>query len=121
VRLIEGESEIVPGITALPAPGHTPGQIALWVDSGGEQLLYLSDAVLHPIFLEHPDWYSVYDRDRPVALATMRRLVERAVDTGALVHGFHFDPAPGLGRIRTDGNVWRWEPVATAAVASTGA
>ena len=40
VNLVEGESEIVPGIHVIPAPGHTPGHIVVSVSSGNEQLLY---------------------------------------------------------------------------------
>lgn len=47
---IEGETEIVPGVRYVAAPGHVA------VTSAGEQLLHLIDAVLHPIHLKHPDW-----------------------------------------------------------------
>src|SRR5206468_1407017 len=61
LTLIEGETEIVPGIYAIATPGHTPGHMAVAIVSGDEQLLYISDAALHPIHLEHPDWHPGYD------------------------------------------------------------
>ena len=39
VDLVDVESEIVPGIKAVAAPGHTPGHMALEVISSGEKLL----------------------------------------------------------------------------------
>ena len=33
--LIDRETEIIPGIRAVPAPGHTPGHIAVVISSGG--------------------------------------------------------------------------------------
>ncbi|MCJ7574273.1 MBL fold metallo-hydrolase, partial [Candidatus Bathyarchaeota archaeon] len=54
--LVDHETEIVPGIRAVAAPGHTLGHMALAISSGGEQLLCISDAWLHPIHLESPDW-----------------------------------------------------------------
>jgi len=59
--IVDHETEIVPGIQAIAAPGHTPGHIALAIFSGGEQLLSISDVALHPIHLEQPDWYAAVD------------------------------------------------------------
>jgi len=59
--IVDHETEIVPGIQAIAAPGHTPGHIALAIFSGGEQLLSISDVALHPIHLEQPDWYAAAD------------------------------------------------------------
>ena len=55
LELVDHETEIVSGIRALAAPGHTPGHMALAISSGGEQLLCVSDAVLHSIHLEQPE------------------------------------------------------------------
>jgi glyoxylase-like metal-dependent hydrolase (beta-lactamase superfamily II) len=52
LNLVNRESEILPGINAIAAVGHTPGQMAVVVSSKGDQLLYVSDTVLHPIHLE---------------------------------------------------------------------
>ena len=37
VTLLEGEQTIVRGVTALPAPGHTPGHTVYIVASGGDR------------------------------------------------------------------------------------
>src|SRR2546426_87527 len=57
--LADGEVEIASGVHVLAAPGHTPGHIAVALRSEGSELLYVSDAALHPIHLEHPEWRSV--------------------------------------------------------------
>ena len=111
VDLIDRETEIVPGVHALPAPGHTPGQMALVVASGNDELLYISDAACHPLHLERPDWHTIWDLDPAQALATRRRLFDRAAADKALVLAFHFDPFPGLGHAVAWGQGWRWEPV----------
>jgi glyoxylase-like metal-dependent hydrolase (beta-lactamase superfamily II) len=113
VRLVEGtiEEEVVPGVRLLPTPGHTPGHLAVVVEDAGQELLYVSDAVVHPILLEHPDWHPKYDVDPPQAVATKRMLCERAVANDSLVHAYHFDPFPCLGRIRAWRDGWSWEPV----------
>ena len=110
VDLFDRETEIVPGIRAVAAPGHTPGHMALEISSEGEQLLCISDVALHPIHLEQPDWYAVVDFAPEQVVATRRRLLGMAAARKALVLAFHF-PFPGLGRIVQKGEGWQWQPV----------
>ena len=111
--LVDQETEIVPGIRTIPAAGHTPGHMAVAISSGDEQLLLIADAALHPIHLEQPDWYSVFDLAPEQVLVSKRRLVERATAEKALVQAFHF-PFPGLGHIIPKGEAWQWQPIETA-------
>jgi glyoxylase-like metal-dependent hydrolase (beta-lactamase superfamily II) len=112
--LVDREEEIVPGVSAVPAPGHTPGHMAVAVVSGFAQLLYISDTAIHPIHVEQPDWYSVFDLAPDQAVASRRQLLQRAAAERALVHGFHF-PFPGLGHVVQAGDAWAWQPIETAA------
>jgi len=112
IDLLDRETEIVPGIRAIAAPGHTPGHMALEISSQGEQLLCISDAALHPIHLEQPEWYAVVDFDPQEVVSTRRRLLDRAAARKAMVLAFHF-PFPGLGHIVQKGDVWQWQPVET--------
>ena len=105
--LIDHETEIAPGIRAVEAPGHTPGHMAVAVTSGGEELLYISDTVIHPIHLQRPDWYSAVAIYPIRAVATRRRIFETAVTEKTLIHASHF-PFPGLGYVVQDGEGWRW-------------
>ena len=108
--LIDHETEIVPGIHVVAAPGHTPGHMAVAISSGGEQLLCVSDAVLHPIHLEQPEWHAATDLAPEQVTATRRRLLHRAAAENALVLAFHF-PFPGLGRVVQKGRGWQWQPI----------
>ena len=112
LEAVAPDAEIAPGIRLVPAPGHTPGQVAVHLASGSQELLYISDAVLHELHLREPDWYPVYDLDRGAAGATKRRLFGWAVADRLLVHAFHF-PFPGLGHVRARGAGWAWEPLET--------
>jgi glyoxylase-like metal-dependent hydrolase (beta-lactamase superfamily II) len=111
VELIAGESEIVPGVQAIAAPGHTPGHIALSISSGAEQVLHLADTVLHPILMERPEWVPAFDLVPDLAAATKRRLLDRAAADRALALAFHFPPFPSLGHVVPQGNAWRWQPL----------
>ena len=112
VDLIDREREILPGIQTIAAPGHTPGQMALAISSGREQLLYISDAVLYPIHLQQPDWYPAFDLAREQAMATKRQLMDRAAAEKVLVIACHF-PFPGIGRVIQKGERWQWQPIQT--------
>ena len=108
VDLIEGADEIVPGVRAIPAPGHTPAHMGVEIASDGDVLLDLVDTALDPLLLEHPTWTPALDLRPEQAAATRRRLLDRAADERALVLLYHF-PFPGLGRITHEGAGWRWD------------
>lgn len=112
--LIEGETEILPGIHAIPAPGHTPGHLALLIASGDGQLLHMADTVLHPLLMEHPDWYPRFDLQHDQAAATKRRILDRAAADRALALAFHFEPFPSIGHVVRKGDAWTWQPVEDA-------
>jgi len=110
LELIDRETEIVPGIRAIPAPGHTLGHTALAVCSGKDEFLYLADAVLHPIHLQAPGWYPAFDLMREEAETTRRGLLRRAAADRALVLFSHF-PFPGLGHVFKMEDTWQWQPI----------
>jgi glyoxylase-like metal-dependent hydrolase (beta-lactamase superfamily II) len=112
VELVADEAEIVPGIRAIAASGHTPGQMALEITSEGETLLYTSDVFLHPIHLEQPRWCAAVDLIPGEVVATRQRLLKKAASDKALVLAFHL-PFPALGRVVTKGDAWSWQPLAT--------
>jgi glyoxylase-like metal-dependent hydrolase (beta-lactamase superfamily II) len=114
--LTKGETDILPGMRVLPAPGHRLGHMIVEFVSDGHTLLHLADTVLHPAIIEHPDWKTGYDSIQDTTRATRHRLFARAADANALVF-FSHTPFPGLGRIARDGSAWRWEPLRTS---STG-
>jgi glyoxylase-like metal-dependent hydrolase (beta-lactamase superfamily II) len=109
VDLVEHEKEIVPGIRAIAAPGHTPGHMALSISSEGEKLLCVSDAFLHPIHVEQPEWHAAVDFDPMQVAETRRRLLGMAAGEKALVFAFHF-AFPGLGFVTWSEKGYRWQP-----------
>ena len=83
----------------------------LEISSQGETFIDAVNTILHPIMIERIEWYSVVDIDPERVIASRRRVLERAVETGAMVMGFHF-PFPGLGRLIRNENGFTWRPVA---------
>ena len=110
--LIYHEAEIVPGIRAVAAPGHTPGHMALAISSEGKQLLCISDAFLHPIHVEHPEWHAVVDLAPEQLVGTRHLLINRVATKKTLMLAFHF-PFPGLGHIVQKEEGWQWQPIGT--------
>jgi glyoxylase-like metal-dependent hydrolase (beta-lactamase superfamily II) len=111
--LVDGEAEVAPGVTVIPSAGHTPGHLAVHISSGHSQLLHIADAVLHPIHVERPEWRPVFDLDPDTAVATRRRLLDRAASDRIPVMVYHF-PFPGLGRVIPRAAGWTWEAAETA-------
>jgi glyoxylase-like metal-dependent hydrolase (beta-lactamase superfamily II) len=110
IELIDGDTQLLPGIKTVAAPGHTPGHMAVSITSQGRELLYTGDAILHPIHMEHPEWSAIVDVIPEEAEATRRRLLAHAAANDIFLFCFHF-PFPGLGRVRAKGDTWQWEPI----------
>lgn len=109
LTLYEAGTEIVPGLTSIIASGHTPGMATFLVHSGNDQLLLTADLAYHPVVNVDQPWVPGPDRDKETALASRRRIFDRAATDGIPVLGFHF-PFPGLGRLlKTDG-AYVWVP-----------
>lgn len=92
-ELVRDGYEVCPGLRLRDAPGHTPGQMLLDVESDGERALFTGDILHHPMQVIRPEWNSVYCEDRALAADTRRRVVERAAETGARVVPAHFGGA----------------------------
>ncbi|MBY3446995.1 MBL fold metallo-hydrolase [Rhizobium laguerreae] len=110
IELYEAGEEIVPGLTTLPALGHTPGMANFLVQSGNDQLLLTADLAYHPIVNVDRPWLPGPDRDKDTALASRRRIFDMAAADRLLVLGFHY-PFPGLGRILKTDTAYAWVPV----------
>ncbi len=110
IELIDGDTEILSGIKMIDAPGHTPGHMATSITSGGHELLYTGDAVLHPLHTKHPHWNALVDVLPDRAEATRKRLLAHAVSNHATLFGFHL-PFPCLGAVHQKGTTWRWKPL----------
>jgi glyoxylase-like metal-dependent hydrolase (beta-lactamase superfamily II) len=108
VQFFEPEGEVLPGIQAIAAPGHTPGHSAFLILSEGQKLLHISDLVHDILHFEYPDWYTKVDINPEGTPPSRRKVFSRAVAEDLLVFGCH-TPHFGLGHILPNGNTWRWQ------------
>jgi glyoxylase-like metal-dependent hydrolase (beta-lactamase superfamily II) len=111
VKRYEMGKEIVPGLTSVAAPGHTPGHTAYMLSSGSGKLMVMSDITNHPaLFVRNPDWAAVFDMDADQARATRHRMLDMAAAERAQV-AFYHAPFPATGHILKDGSGFRFVPV----------
>lgn len=116
VKRFEPGAELSPGVSSLPAYGHTPGHTAFAVNSGSQSLLVLSDTTNHPwLFARNPQWQGIFDMDGNMAVENRRRLLDRAAADRMLVHGYHF-PFPATGYIVKTASGYEvvpvmWQPI----------
>lgn len=85
VHCFQPDQEIIPGIVVIAAPGHTPGQSALKIESVSSQLIVVADVFFNEAFdLEHPDWQTGFDLDPQQAAETRRRLLNQVANDDLL-------------------------------------
>lgn len=110
VTLFAWDEEVVPGVTALDARGHTPGHTAFMIGTGDDRLLMISDVTNHPaLFMTHPDWAAAFDMDADEARKTRRRVLDMAASERLRIAGYHL-PFPATGYVERQGDGFRFVP-----------
>ena len=111
VTQYEGSKELVPGITSMPTPGHTPGHTSFMISSGPDRLLHQVDvtAGMGTLFARNPKWHFVFDVDGPLAVQTRHKFYDMVIADKQRIQGYHF-PFPAVGYIEKDGAGYRWVP-----------
>jgi glyoxylase-like metal-dependent hydrolase (beta-lactamase superfamily II) len=106
----EGEQEIVPGIRAVPLPGHTPGHTSYAVESRGQKLLVWGD-VVHVAAIQFPDPSVTvkYDSDEDKAEMDRKRIFSDAAKAGYWIGAAHIS-FPGLGHVGVRSGAFIWLP-----------
>lgn len=111
VRQFEAGKEVLPGVTAVAAYGHTPGHTAFAIASGSGKLMVVSDITNHPaLFVRNPDWSAVFDMDGPQAVASRRKMLDMVAAERMQV-AFYHAPFPATGYIAKAGNGFDLVPV----------
>ena len=108
LELLDGQRDVAPGVTVIPAPGETPGHSVVRVLSGGEGFWYVGDLLHHPCEAEHTAWVSP-GRDREAMRRSRERMLSEAAHTSAALVFTHAIPSPPWGRIARSGTGYRWE------------
>lgn len=107
----ERDGEVVPGIRAVQAHGHTAGHSLYVVESQGQRLVLIGDLIhVASVQLASPEVTIAFDGDEPLAAKTRARVFADLARDGSLVAVSHFS-FPGIGHLRPAGKGWQWLPL----------
>jgi glyoxylase-like metal-dependent hydrolase (beta-lactamase superfamily II) len=107
----EGNTDLVPGIRALAAHGHTPGHTTYLIESKGQKLMLWGD-LMHVAAVQFPEPSVTiqFDTDNKAALAQRRLAYADAAKGGYWVAAAHLS-FPGIGHLRNEGRGYAFVPV----------
>ena len=101
MRLLEGDSELAPGVRGVVTPGHTPGHMSVVFESNGEFGVQLCDMATYAVHFERLGWMTAYDVEPLITLETKRRWQQWALEHDALLF-FPHDPYRRAGKLAQD-------------------
>lgn len=102
--------DVVPGIRAVEAYGHTPGHLNFLIESGGKAIYFWGDCAHHQVAsLAQPDWHCVFDIDKEQGAATRKRVYDMLATERLPIIGYHM-PFPSVGYVERQGSAYRWLP-----------
>jgi glyoxylase-like metal-dependent hydrolase (beta-lactamase superfamily II) len=96
-RLLRGDVDILPGISARVTPGHVLNHQSVVVKSGGETLVFLGDVMPTSFHLKLP-WITAFDVEPLRTLESKRKLLRVAEDESWWMF-FQHDPSVIMGRL----------------------
>ena len=106
MRLFTG-NEVLPGIGAMPLPGHTAGHSGYRIESGGRSLLIWGDIVHFPqIQIARPEVSIAFDQDPLLSAETRSTLLDVVSADNILIAGMHLGEL-GFAHIQRKGNLYR--------------
>jgi glyoxylase-like metal-dependent hydrolase (beta-lactamase superfamily II) len=106
----DGNTDLVPGIKAIAARGHTPGHSIYSVESQGQKLLLWGDLIhLGAMQFAAPDVTIKFDTDNKSAAVQRKKAFAEAAANGYWVAAAHLS-FPGIGHVRHEGKAYAWVP-----------
>jgi glyoxylase-like metal-dependent hydrolase (beta-lactamase superfamily II) len=99
LEIVDGDQQVATGVRAVVAPGHTAGIMAVWVEDGGESLLFLGDVASWAVHFERLAWIPAFDIFPMTSIETKRNLQRQALEKEALLV-FQHDGQVVTGRLK---------------------
>lgn len=94
MRLLEGDSELAPGVYGVITRGHTPAHMSIRFESGDQHGLFVCDMASYAIHFERLGWMTGYDVEPLETLETKRRWQKWALETNAILFFPHDTQRP---------------------------
>jgi glyoxylase-like metal-dependent hydrolase (beta-lactamase superfamily II) len=110
LKPFDGETELLPGIKAIPARGHTPGHTIYAIESQGSKMVVWGD-LMHVAAVQFamPTATMAFDTDSKAAMPQRQKNYADAAKAGYYVAVAHVS-FPGIGQLRADGKGYQWVP-----------
>lgn len=109
---VDGEQELMPGVSVVPTGGHSTGHQAIVVRGTGDAaktLVFFGDLFMRP-WAANPRWVTSFD-DFPLdSVSRKAELFGQAADEGWLVTLSHESKHP-IGRLARDRDRFRFDPI----------
>ena len=104
------DGELVPGVRAVIAAGHTAGHTVYVVESKGQKLVLWGD-LMHVAAAQFPNPAVTirFDTDSPKAALERQKIFAEAAASGEWVAGAHLS-FPGIGHLRASGKGYTFVP-----------
>jgi glyoxylase-like metal-dependent hydrolase (beta-lactamase superfamily II) len=107
----DGDTDLVPGIRAVAARGHTPGHSTYLVESQGQKLALWGDLMhVAAVQFANPSVTIQFDTDSKAAAVQRKRAYAQAAKQGYLIGSAHL-AFPGLGHLRVEGKGYAFVPL----------
>lgn len=110
MTFLKDGGEVVSGITAMLAPGHTPGMLNFNIESQGKRLILAADTVNHYVLsLQRPEWEVRFDMDKAQGAATRKKVLDMIATDKVAFLGYHM-PFPAVGFVEKQDTGYRFVP-----------
>ena len=110
-KAFDGATELVPGVRAVSAYGHTPGHTIYVVESKGDAMAFLGDLMhVAAVQFPNPSVTVQFDSDSKAAAAARKKVYADVAKRGWWIAVAHVS-FPGIGHIRPDGAGYAYYPV----------
>ncbi|MAJ63561.1 MAG: MBL fold metallo-hydrolase [Alphaproteobacteria bacterium] len=108
---IKDGDDVISGITAMSAFGHTPGHTVYHVESNGQRLVITADSANHFVLsLQRPDWHVKFDMDKQNAADSRKQVFGMIAADRVPFIGYHM-PFPAIGYIEAKDQGYRYVPL----------
>ena len=105
---VDGEAEILPGVSVVPTGGHSAGHQGVVIRGRSGTVAFFGDLCMRP-WSANPKWVTAFD-DFPLdSVAVKASLFARAADEGWTIVLSH-EPRQPVGRLMRDRDRFRFEP-----------
>ena len=99
ISFVEDGKDVIPGVQAMAAPGHTVGHTIYVIKSEAATFAFIGDTTHHQILLtERPQTEFAYDTDPKQAVQSRLRVFDMLAKDKIPFVAYHF-PWPGIGHL----------------------